>query len=298
MASCGWACRRRCRSRRRGADGCQARLQPLSVVGNSDREAAFDKEGLRHDAGGEPVSRRRVVVGRRHSLSRDRSRAVKATRSSPHRRLRLLRRDHLECLYAQPYDFFRGDDRCRRLAGARLGSDELRHGGALKRYVEAAWPDFDWDERLSQLPRRVPAPLLGQPARQDAGAGDGGALRRRNRHGGVLPRARRMPALSPCCAGSPRRSAPMRCATTSISIASSGAIASTSSSSRFAVTRTIWARMGEIDAEDAFYAFKHVYLAAQPAAPNSTKTITRHFARGSGRWSCAISRTGWRARCC
>ena len=36
--------------------------------------------------------------------------------------------------------------------------------------------------------------------------------------------------------------------------------------SRAAVARTVWARIGEVDAEDAFYAFKHVYLAWNPRA--------------------------------
>ena len=35
---------------------------------------------------------------------------------------------------------------------------------------------------------------------------------------------------------------------------------------RAAVARTLWARIGEVDAEDAFYAFKHVYLAWNPQA--------------------------------
>jgi hypothetical protein len=34
--------------------------------------------------------------------------------------------------------------------------------------------------------------------------------------------------------------------------------------SRLAVARTLWARIGEVDAEDAFYAFKHVHLARHP----------------------------------
>jgi hypothetical protein len=49
------------------------------------------------------------------------------------------------------------------------------------------------------------------------------------------------------------------------------------------MARTLWARIGEADAEDAYYAFKHVYLACNPHAE----------LRSCGRWRCAISRTGW-----
>jgi hypothetical protein len=36
--------------------------------------------------------------------------------------------------------------------------------------------------------------------------------------------------------------------------------------SRTAVLKTLWARINEVDAEDAFYAFKHVYLSRNPGA--------------------------------
>jgi hypothetical protein len=32
------------------------------------------------------------------------------------------------------------------------------------------------------------------------------------------------------------------------------------------VLQTLWSRIAEVDAEDAFYAFKHVYLARNPGA--------------------------------
>ncbi len=36
--------------------------------------------------------------------------------------------------------------------------------------------------------------------------------------------------------------------------------------SRAAVLQTFWPRIAEVDVEDAFYAFKHVYLARNPGA--------------------------------
>jgi hypothetical protein len=49
-------------------------------------------------------------------------------------------------LYAQNLiECFDGDDAvCRWLAG-EWEPEEIQHGVALRRYVAAAWPDFDWD---------------------------------------------------------------------------------------------------------------------------------------------------------
>src|SRR5436190_14157593 len=43
-------------------------------------------------------------------------------------------------------EFFAGDGEVAEWLERHWQSEELQHGAALKRYVEAAWPDFDWAE--------------------------------------------------------------------------------------------------------------------------------------------------------
>jgi hypothetical protein len=42
-------------------------------------------------------------------------------------------------------DFYRGDEEATAWLSSQWEPEELRHGAALKRYVQHAWPDFDWD---------------------------------------------------------------------------------------------------------------------------------------------------------
>lgn len=50
-------------------------------------------------------------------------------------------------LYTQNLiDFFRGDDEVTAWLKAYWLPEELQHGRALRRYVETAWPDFNWAE--------------------------------------------------------------------------------------------------------------------------------------------------------
>jgi hypothetical protein len=155
----------------------------------------------------------------------------------------------------------------------------LRHGAALKRYVQAAWPDFDWDAAYSRfygefiqfcsvdqlastcalelvarcvvetgtasfyrmLAEMSPDPVL----RQIAGLIQADEVRQyKHFYRYFLDyRMRQRPGLVD-------------------------------------VLRTLWARSTEVDAEDAYYAFKHVYLARNPGA-NFQNTdyaaFRRHF---------------------
>jgi hypothetical protein len=45
-------------------------------------------------------------------------------------------------LYPNPY---RGDDEVTAWLSQEWEPEELRHGAALRRYVETAWPEFDWN---------------------------------------------------------------------------------------------------------------------------------------------------------
>jgi hypothetical protein len=43
-------------------------------------------------------------------------------------------------------EFFRGDDEIVNWLEGHWQHEEVQHGAALKRYVQVAWPEFDWDD--------------------------------------------------------------------------------------------------------------------------------------------------------
>lgn len=142
-------------------------------------------------------------------------------------------------------------------------SEELQHGAALRRYVETAWPDFDWEvayERFlaefmqfCSVDQLAATRALEMAARCVVETGTAAFYR-------ALADMSREPVLRALAAAISAdevrhykhfyrfflryrdREGP----------------------SRAAVLRTLWARIGEVDAEDAFYAFKHVFLARNP----------------------------------
>ena len=162
-------------------------------------------------------------------------------------------------------DFFRGDGEVVDWLEHAWESEELQHGRALKRYVETAWPDFDWDgayarflaefKRFCSVDQLAGTRALEMAARCVVETGTAAFYR-------ALAEVSPEPVL--------RRLA--------------AAISADEvrhykhfyrfflryreheRPSRVAVARTLWARIGEVDAEDAFYAFKHVYLARNPDA--------------------------------
>ena len=162
-------------------------------------------------------------------------------------------------------DFFRGDADVVDWLENAWEREELQHGGALKRYIETTWPDFGWDDayrgflaeflRFCSVDQLAPTRALEMAARCVVETGTAAFYR-------ALAEMSPEPVLR--------------------------AIASAISAdevrhykhfyrfflryhereqpSRASVARTLWARIGEVDAEDAFYAFKHVYLAWNPHA--------------------------------
>jgi hypothetical protein len=162
-------------------------------------------------------------------------------------------------------DFFHGDADVVDWLERTWESEELQHGRALKRYVETAWPDFDWDGAyrnfLAEFMRFCSVDQLAQTRALEMAA-------RCVVETGTAAFYRALAEMSP---------EPVL-----------GEIAAAISAdevrhykhfyhfflryhereqpSRVAVARTLWARIGEVDAEDAFYAFKHVYLAHNPDA--------------------------------
>jgi hypothetical protein len=162
-------------------------------------------------------------------------------------------------------DFFRDDADVVDWLERAWESEELQHGRALKRYVETAWPDFDWEGaygnflaeflRLCSVDQLAQTRALEMAARCVVETGTAAFYR-------ALAEMSPEPVLREIAAAISadevrhykhfyrfflryrEREQP----------------------SRVAVARTLWARIGEVDAEDAFYAFKHAYLARNPDA--------------------------------
>ncbi len=160
-------------------------------------------------------------------------------------------------------EFFRGDsDVVDWLVRAWKG-EELQHGLALKRYVETAWPDFDWDGAYRNflaefLPycafeQFAPTPALEMVARCVVETGTATFYR-------ALAEVNVEPVL------------------TQIAAAISAdevrhykhfyrffrRYREREQTGRLAIARTLWARIGEVNSVDAFYAFKHVHIARNP----------------------------------
>jgi len=162
-------------------------------------------------------------------------------------------------------EFFHGDaDVVDWLQHAWEG-EELQHGGALKRYVETAWPDFGWDRAygnfLAEFLRFCSVDQLAQTRALEMAA-------RCVVETGTAAFYRALAEMSP--------EPVLRTIAAAISADEVRhykyfyrfflRYREREQPSRTAVARTLWARIGEVDAEDAFYAFKHVYLACNPRA--------------------------------
>src|SRR5471032_1036348 len=65
-------------------------------------------------------------------------------------------------LYTQNLiEFFRHDAEIAEWLAHQWEKEELQHGAALKKYVQTAWPAFDW-ETACQLPHRLRCDLHGR----------------------------------------------------------------------------------------------------------------------------------------
>jgi hypothetical protein len=162
-------------------------------------------------------------------------------------------------------DFFRGDADVVDWLENAWESEELQHGGTLKRYVETAWPDFGWDDAyrgfLAEFLRFCSVDQLAATRALEMAA-------RCVIETGTAAFYRALAEMSP--------EPVLRTIAATISADEVRhykhfyrfflRYRERERPSRAAVARTLWARIGEVDAEDAFYAFKHVYLACNPHA--------------------------------
>jgi len=143
--------------------------------------------------------------------------------------------------------------------------EEVQHGTALRRYVETAWPDFDWDAAyrefltayapLCTVEQLAPTRALEMAARCVVETGTATFYR-------MLSERTREPVLKQLAA---------RISTDEVRHYKHFyrwflRYQAVERPSRAAVLRTLWGRAAEIEAEDAFCAFKAVFLARNPEA--------------------------------
>ncbi|HZT52166.1 MAG TPA: ferritin-like domain-containing protein [Stellaceae bacterium] len=144
--------------------------------------------------------------------------------------------------------------------------EEVQHGAALRRYVETAWPSFDWERaytnflaeysQLCAMERLAESRALEMVARCVVETGTSSFYR-------MLSDAAPEPVL---------RKLALAISTDEVDHYKHfyrffRRYAAREGTGRAAVLRTLVRRMVEVDAEDAACAFKHVHLVAYPALP-------------------------------
>jgi len=162
-------------------------------------------------------------------------------------------------------EFFAGDREIVDWLQRGWEREELQHGAALRRYVETAWPEFDWagayrgfmDEftQFCSVDQLAPTRALEMAARCVVETGTAAFYR-------MLSEMSPEPVLRTVTANI--RTDEVR--HYKYFYRHFLRYRALERPGRGAVLRTLWNRVGEVDAEDAFYAFKHVYLASNPGA--------------------------------
>lgn len=160
-------------------------------------------------------------------------------------------------------EFFQRDREVTEWLAQGWEREELQHGLALKRYVQTAWPEFDWDAAYQSfmaeftafcsVDQLSPTPALEMAARCVVETGTATFYR-------MLPEFSPEPVL---------RYIAERISADEVRHYKHFyryflRYRERERPGRITVLRTLWNRIGEVDAEDAFYAFKHVYLARNP----------------------------------
>jgi hypothetical protein len=167
-------------------------------------------------------------------------------------------------LYTQNLvEFFRPDEEVTSWLAGRWETEELRHGTALRRYVETAWPEFDWEATyrgfLAEYSNYISIDQLNETRTLEMAS-------RCVVETGTAAFYRMLANLSP--------EPVLRQLTTAISLDEVRhykhfyrfflRYQEDERPGRMAVARALWGRIDEIDSEDAFCAFKHVSLARNP----------------------------------
>ena len=160
-------------------------------------------------------------------------------------------------------EFYRGDDEVTDWLSQRWEPEELRHGAALKRYVRTAWPEFDWNtayrgfyeeySRTCGIQGFAGTRALELAARCVVETGTATFYRALSELTGE-PVLKRLAGL--IAADEVRHY--------KYFYRFFRRYHDREGIGRFAVARTLWRRMTEVDAEDGPIAFKHVLLNASP----------------------------------
>jgi hypothetical protein len=156
--------------------------------------------------------------------------------------------------------FYQGDDEVTGWLSEQWEPEELQHGAVLRRYVETAWPDFDWDA----VYRGFLAEYSGH-----CGVADNQALELAARCVVETGTATAYRALSEMTAEPVLKRIAANISTDEVRhykyfYRFFQRYRERERTGRFAVARTLWQRVNEVDVEDAFLAFKHVWLASNP----------------------------------
>lgn len=162
-------------------------------------------------------------------------------------------------------EYFRDDPELVDWLVAHWEPEELQHGAALKRYVETAWPDFDWERayagffaeysRCCLLENLAPTRALEMVARCVVETGTASFYR-------MLTEAAPEPILRQI-AGNISADEVRHYKNFFYFFRR---YRESENPGRTAVLRTLWDRAQEVDAEDIYIAFKHVFLASNPDA--------------------------------
>lgn len=163
-------------------------------------------------------------------------------------------------------EFFEGDDEIADWLANYWEAEEVQHGTALKRYVQAAWPAFDWEaayrgffseySSVCKMENLAESRTLEMVARCVVETGTSSFYR-------TISEAAPEPVLKQI--------------TDNISADEVRhykhfyhffcRYREREQPSRLAVLRQLWRRGAEVKAEDAYIAFKNVFLTANPGAP-------------------------------
>lgn len=162
-------------------------------------------------------------------------------------------------------EFFRGDDEVTQWLSQRWEPEELQHGAALKRYVETAWPEFDWNAAyrafLAEYSHYCAVALLAPTRALELAA-------RCVVETGTATFYRALSDMAP--------EPVLKRITAAISVDEVRHYKyfyrffqrhrKREGTSRLAVLRTLWERTAEVGDEDAFLSFKHVFLVTNPGS--------------------------------
>lgn len=167
-------------------------------------------------------------------------------------------------LYASSLvDFFRADKEVTDWLNEHWLPEELQHGVALKRYVNTVWPEFDWDSAYQSFYREYsqrcqikalgPTWVLEMASRCVVETGTATLYT-------MLQRLVREPVFRQL-AGHIRNDEVGHYKHFYRYLSRFRAQKPTGN---YALARALWRRISEINQEDGYYAFKHVFIACHP----------------------------------